>query len=271
MTISLRQQVLQYNLQRKQFFQSEKAGIPVYDSYYFSGKEKLVYGSVSLAIILFFAFFFYRSLLALSGLWPIGLAAYLSFQREQGKKRRRQLELEFKDCILSVAANLRAGYSVENAFVECIRDIRVLYGERSIMLRELYRIRKGFGNNVPLENLLYELGERSGCVNIKEFGEVFFIARKSGGSLPQVIQSTAGLIGEEIALKQEIQVTISGRALEQKIMNIIPFFLVCYIETTNRGFFDVLYHNPTGAAIMTGCLLVYLFAYALSGRICRME
>lgn len=243
--------------------------MPVYETYYFSGKEKLLYLGLSYSIVLFLAFFFYRSLYAAIFLSPVGIYAYLSFQREKGKKRKKKLEMEFKDCMMSVAANLRAGYAVDNAFMECVQDMIPLYGEKGLMLSELYRIKKGLCNNVPLEKLLQELGSRSGCAAIREFGEVFAIARQSGGNLPEVIQSTANLIGERIAGQQEIQVIISGKVLEQKVMNVMPFLLVCYIEAGNKGFFDVLYHNFSGIAVMTGCLAVYLTAYCLSQRICK--
>lgn len=271
MSTSLRQQVLLYSRQKRQFFFAEKQDLPNYAVYFFSGKEKPLYILVGAGIVLFFSFFFYKSLWAAVFLWPLGVLSYLSLQKEKGEKRRWQLEMEFKDCMQSVSANLRAGYSVENAFEEALPDMEALYGHEALMVKELQHIRKGLVNNVPLEKLLLELGNRSFSGNIKEFGEVFSIARASGGNLPEVLQSTAGLIGEKIALKQELQVMISGRRLEQNIMNVIPFLLVCYLEISNKGFFDVLYQDLFGRVIMTGCMLLYLVAYFLARKICRIE
>ena len=270
MGISLRRRVLLYKKEKKRFLAYERRGIPLYGSYYFSKREGLLYVVYSLCITAFLAFFFYRSPWAILFLSPIGMGIYLYLQKEKGEKRRQRLELEFKDCILSVSANLRAGYSVENAFVECRKDMLTLYGDAGLMQKELSRIQKSLSNNVPMEELLQELGERSRCDGIREFAQVFAIARQSGGRLPDIIQSTAQLIGEEISLKQEIQVAISGRRFEQKIMNIIPFGLVCYIEFGNPGFFDVLYHNSMGQIIMTGCLFIYLAAFCLASHICKI-
>ncbi len=265
---SLKQRVLLYNSQKRHFFKSRAKGIPIYGAYFFSGKTKLFYTIVSISTVLFFSIFFYRSFSAVFILWPVGVYLYLVSQKKKGEKRKQKLEAEFKDCILFVAANLRAGYSVENAFLECIQDMHSLYGADGLMGKELLRIKKGLHNNIPLETLLCEFGSRSCNGNIREFGEVFSIARVSGGSLPEIIQSSAGLIGDKIALKQEIQAAVSGRLFEQKIMHIMPFALICYIEAGNKGFFDVLYHNFTGTAIMTGCLFVYVMAYFLSEKIC---
>lgn len=269
MFTSLKQRVLQYRSERRRFLLAGKRGMPLYESYYFHGKEQGLYIGICLILILFLAIFFYRSFWAVLPLSPIGLKSYLALEKNKGQKRKKQLEVEFKDCILAVAANLRAGYAVENAFVECIGDMQALYGENGLMCKELYRFRKGLKNNQPLEALLWEFGIRSGSETIKEFGEVFSIAVQNGGNLPETIQETADMIGEQIALKQEIEVLISGRLLEQRIMSVIPFLLVWYVEFGNKGFFDVLYHNPAGICIMTVCLAVYLAAQVLSQKICN--
>lgn len=269
MTINLRQQVWVYKQNRKKFFLSEKRGVPTYSFYFFDIKERCFYLILSIFVTLFFCGFFYRSLWTSIFLWPIGVYVYQSNQKGKKVKRIQKLEMEFKDCILSVSANLRAGYSIENAFLESQNDMLLLYGKDSLITKELRHIQKGISNNRSLESILQEFGERSTNVRIKEFGEVFCIARKSGGNLPEIIQATVQVICEEIAIKQDIQVMISGRILEQKIMNVIPFVLVMYIELANPGFFEVLYYNITGYLVMTVCLAVYISAYFLSIKICN--
>lgn len=270
MHTSLWRRGFRYRLQRDCFFQAERRGAPEYRYYFFRGGEQAAYLFVSGLATGFLAFFFYRSVWALLPLMPIGAVVYFLMERGKGERRRRKLETEFKDCIQLTAANLRAGYSVENAFCECERDMKALYGESGLMVKELQRIRKGLGNNVTLEELLRELGERSCSDHIREFSEVFAIGRMCGGSLPEIIQTTAGQIAEEISLKQEISTTISGKQLEHRIMTVIPFGMMGYIELTNPGFFQALYHNAAGYLIMTGSLMVYLAAYGLGRRICRI-
>lgn len=248
----------------------EQQGIPLYEYYFFSGMENLFYISLAICVVLFFAFFFYRSIWAAGVLWPIGLWLYLTLQKEKGEKLRARLEQEFQDCMYSLSANLRAGYSVENAFTESLPDMEALFGKQSLIVKELQQIIRGLSNNIPLEKLLEDFGVRSASNYIREFSEVFSIARASGGNMPGVLSSTADLIGEKMILQQQMQVLISGKKLEQNIMNVIPFFIVCYIEIANSGFFDVLYQDWFGRLIMTGCLVVYLVAFFLAKRICRM-
>ena len=66
---------------------------------------------------------------------------------------------------------------------------------------------------------------------------------------------------------EEIEVIISAGKMERKIMMIIPFLIILYIDLTNKGFFLPLYHNFIGVIIMSICLLVYLAAIKISGKI----
>ena len=63
----------------------------------------------------------------------------------------------------------------------------------------------------------------------------------------------------------------AAKQFEQKIMNLIPFFLVLYGDVSSPGFFDMMYQTGAGRGIMTGCLVLYAAAYALAGRILRIE
>ena len=179
--------------------------------------------------------------------------------------------MQFKDLVLALSANGKAGYSIENAFRESYRDMELLYGSESLICREVRHIIRGMENNVVLERLLYDLGLRSHQPDIMQFADVFLIAKKSGGNLTEILEKTAAVIEQKIETDKEIQLMISAKKLEQKIMNMVPFLIIFYIGTTSRGFFDVLYHNLMGVVIMTVCLVFYGVAYLLSKRIVEIE
>ncbi len=269
---NLRQQVLCYKKKKREYFTAAKKGIVLYKIYYFAGKEKAKYLLFSLGCVLFLSCFFYGTPLAAVLLLPLAVRIYAGMQNDRQKQRKRDLEIQFGDFLIYLSANLRAGFSVENAFLESAKDIRGLYGargmdSRNLMGAELKKMEKDFSYNRPLADFLTELGERSDVEHIREFGDIFSLAVKSGGNLPSIIESAATLIGDEISLKQEIAVAVSGKLFEQKIMNIIPFLLVGYIEIGNPGFFKGLYEGVTGRAVMTVCLLCYLGARRLANRI----
>ena len=106
------------------------------------------------ALILGFAWFFYHSLAAAIVLSPLILPFYVKEKKDLAKKRSRELGIQFRDAIMSVSTNQRAGYSVENAFAEAVGDMSMLYGKGSLIVKELTRIVKGLKNNITLEKLL---------------------------------------------------------------------------------------------------------------------
>lgn len=232
-----------------------------------SPKEWVMTVSKSILIVGLLAYFFYRSVWALLPLSVVGVLFFKLECERIANKAREELNGQFKECILSVAASLKAGYAVENAFVESRNDMKLLYGEEASIYVELEHIRRGLVINITLEELLTDLAVRSGSEDILQFARVFTIAKKSGGKLPEIIETTAQLIGRRIDAKQEIKTLLSGRQMEQNIMKLMPFGILLYIGSSYSGYFDSLYHNWQGVAIMTVCLVVYLSAYILGDKI----
>ena len=60
---------------------------------------------------------------------------------------------------------------------------------------------------------------------------------------------------------------ISAKKMEQTIMDLVPFGIILYIDATTPGFFDSLYHNAAGMALMTALMAVYLAAYLMAEKI----
>lgn len=239
--------------------------------YTFHKKEQMKYGLQGGGLLLLLAAFFYRSLLAIPFLLPVFIFYWREMKKDCLIKNRKKTAEQFKDAILSVSANQKAGYSVENAFGQAYGDMALLYGKDSIICEELRMIALGLHNNVTLEKLLADFGKRSGVEDILEFSEIFGAAKRSGGNLIQIIERCSFVIAQKTETEKEIQVILSAKQMEQKIMNGIPFLILLYISVTSPGFFDVLYHNAAGIAVMTICLAVYMAAVWLSRKIVRIE
>ena len=71
--------------------------------------------------------------------------------------------------------------------------------------------------------------------------------------------------------EREIQVQVASRKMEQKVMNIIPLFILAYLKLTSMDFLDVLYGNVAGVLFMTVCLLAYGGAIVLADKILKIR
>lgn len=242
-----------------------------YEHYQFGRKELLLYGLWAIGIVLFFSYFFYRSLLAAIPLIPVGIFFFKRKEKELSKKQQNVLKLQFKEMILCVSAGMRAGYSAENAICESYKDMTRMFGKNSLICKELQYMVGGMNNNIPIEVLLYGFGNRSGVGEIKEFGDIFAISKKNGGNIGQVITETVEIISRKLEVDREIETLISAKKLEQNIMNMVPFFILVYVNTTSKGFFQTLYHNPAGNVIMTIGVIVYIGAIFLEDKIMNIQ
>lgn len=242
-----------------------------YEHYQFGRKDFLLYGAEAVGIVLFFAYFFYRSLPAVIPLIPIGIFFLKRKKKELSKKQKELLKLQFKEAVLCISAGMRAGYSAENAVRESHKDMTRMFGKTSLICRELLYIIGGMNNNIPIEELFQGFGKRSGVDEIREFGDIFAISKKSGGNIGQVIAETVEIISRKLEVDREIETLVSAKKLEQNIMNFVPFFILVYVNTTSKGFFQTLYHNPAGIIIMTIGVIVYMGAILLEDKIMNIQ
>jgi len=188
-----------------------------YEHYQFGRKEIILYGLEAVGIVLFFAYFFYRSFWMVIPLMPVGVFVLKRKKKELAKKQQNTLKIQFKEAVLSISAGMRAGYSAENAFKEAYKDMVRMFGRQSLICRELAYLLGGMSNNIPIEKLLQSFGNRSGVEEIKEFGEIFEISKKNGGNIGQIIAQTVDIISRKLEVDREIETLISAKKLEQKM------------------------------------------------------
>ena len=217
------------------------------------------------------AYLFYHSFLGLLTV-PVLFVIFCQRARKAGVKRvQDMLAREFLDVLRIVSGSLLAGYSMENAWKDAQREVDMLYPSGSILGPELAEINRSIELNIPLEQLLESLANRSGNAEIASFAEVFAFAKRSGGNFVTIMAGTANHIRVRYETEQEIQVLIAAKKMEQKIMNGMPLLILAYLKLTSEGFLDPLYGNLFGVLFMSVCLLAYGGAILLSERIMRIR
>lgn len=216
-------------------------------------------------------YLFYRSFYVLVLLIPFFIVFRKYLKKEEDRKYKDTLGLQFKDALIAISAALRAGYSIENALRESYEETKMLYGPEAPICRELIIMIRRSDLGITAEDLFSECADRSGVEDIATFAEVFRIARRSGGDMVEIIQKTAADIAAKIDTRNEISVIITSKRFEQNIMNVVPMAIIVYVSLTSGGLLDALYGNVPGVLIMTACLGLYLFAFLLSRRIMNIR
>ncbi len=236
-----------------------------------TGRQVIITVIQSIFLVGVATVFLYREAWGVVLLSPLGVWWFIVRKRDILEKRRQLLAQQFKEMLLAVVTCLQAGYSVENAFVGAKEDMEKLYGKESDIVRELGLLEHAITNRIPVEQVLKDFGNRSGVREIRDFGQVFAIGKRSGADMGDMIGNTVQLIGDKLETFREIRTVMGAKIMEQRVMSLVPFGIMIYINLTSPGFFGGLYHNLFGMIFMTICLMLYLAALILAQKIVHIE
>lgn len=242
-----------------------------YNVYHFSKRELLwtiFKGSVLYSVVLYL---FYQEIIFIFLSIPISLFYVKKEKKNRMEERKWQLNLQFKDAVISLSNALSAGYSVENAFKESAEELIPMYGRDSYIVSEFAAIVNQISMNQTIEEILYDFASRSGVEDIENFSEVFITAKRTGGNIIKIIRITAKTMGEKIEVKREIKTMIAAKKLEAGIMSYIPCGILAYLQFFSGNFLEPMYHNFIGRLIMTVLLAVYWGAVKLSVYIMKID
>lgn len=234
-------------------------------------KEGLIQAGLALFAGVFIAVLFYDSPWGLLSL-PFAYAFAGKCLRDREKKRRKkQLELEFKDYLYAVNGLLLAGQTAERAFVNGLLDVKQLYGEASVLVFFLGAMERRLKLQEPIEHILQDFAEVSESDDICGFVEVFCYAKRVGGDFSHLIATAVERICDKMDVMEEIRTVMAEKALEQKVMCIVPLGVLLFFKMTSPEFIGRLYGNLFGVLVMTAALALYAAAFLLGMRLVEIE
>lgn len=239
-----------------------------YDVYVMPAKEKVVCILTAAAALFALSYVFYRSI-AFSGIISLLALYYPKVKaRKLIEKRKKELNLQFRDMLYSISSSLSAGKSVESAFRDVLKDLEVLYpNPDTIIIKEVQYIIRKLDLNETIESALYDLARRTHLEDIENFAEVFQTCKRTGGNIVEVIRNAANLINDKIEIKQEISTMLSERKLEQKILNAFPIFIVVMMSISSEDYIAPIFNTVAGRLAMTVSVILLIVAYFISKKI----
>ena len=242
-----------------------------YGEYHFDTVEKIKYLIQSGLLCAVLDFLFYQNPWLMFLAVPMTVIFMKAKRQSLIRERRKTLNYQFKDALNALSVAVQAGYSVENAVVACTRDLERMYSKDTDVVREFHYIESQLKVSVPVEELFLSLGERSGIEDVENFAAVFYTAKRTGGDMNRIIQTSARMLGDKIDVQKEIETTLAAKKAEQMIMSMMPAGIILYLKLTSPGFLDVLYGNVFGFCAMTLCLGIYVLSYWMGRKIVDIE
>lgn len=262
--------------------------VPNYKVYYLKTGEKFLWGMVAFIVGAAVAYLFYGGIgkdvygepttvtyvmdvimMVLCGF--IAVKIFLPIrQRQVLNKRLKTLHKQFIDLLDSLSASLAAGQNVPSAFMTAKTDLLVQYPENAFIVNEVNQIIDGFNNNIPIEGMLMNLGERSGIKDISDFGKVFETAYRKGGSIKDIVRNTHEILSTKNQLEMEIQTKVTSNKNEQNIMMVMPVIIVGMVKMMGGDFADN-FTTPSGLLFTTIGIGLFVLAYFIGQSILKID
>ena len=220
---------------------------------------------------LLIVYLFYNSIKAVFIVIPVCYFYMKEWIKVSCKKKSDIFKKHFSVAITIMTASLKVGYSYENALVEAVKELEVLYGSSSTCFKEFTRIRHLITMNVPIEQAMEEMALRVDHEDVTNFVTVFIAAKRSGGDAVSIMDETVRQMNDRLETQEEISTALSSGKLEFKIMCLVPAVILLYMRSVFSEFMTILYGNILGCTFMSICLAAYICAYIVGKKIINIE
>lgn len=252
--------------------QHRDKGLTDYSCYRLKPHQHFLYTCQGASVLICVTYIFYHSLLLSLAVTPLALF-YPKLKAEKlNTKRRRELSIQFRDTLYSLASSLMAGKSVEMAFKDVRRDLRLLYPDpQTPMLREIEIVICRLEMNEKLEDVLSDLARRAHLDDLDSFVDVFVISKRSGGNMVEIIRNTSAVIADKLQIKEEIATLLAQRQLEQRILAIMPAAMILLLSWATGDYMRPVFTTWTGRMAMTAAVLLLAAANLLAQKIMNIE
>lgn len=217
------------------------------------------------------AWLFYQSVYGLLFL-PLCIAVTVVCENKKEIQRQKEREQQqFAEYLGFLKEALQVGYSLEQAVGEAKKGMLTSYKEEEAFLLAVGRMQRKMQLGMPVEKAFSELAEESSCEEVRDFSEVLFIAKRTGGAVQQVISNTERVIRDKQETLRYIQSVLHSREYEGKVMKCMPFAMLLYLQMFLSGFLEPLYHNVFGICVMTAVLVIYFGLCLLADRVASVS
>lgn len=180
------------------------------------------------------------------------------------RKKQEELRKQFREMLASLNATFSTGGNMVTAFENAQKDMLAQFGEKAYITVEISEIMAGLINNSGIEELLENFSQRSGVEDIEDFATIFSLCYLKGGDMKSVVRNTYDLIGEKMAISEEIQTKLTSNKMQQNIMSVVPIFMIGFLRISSSSFAEK-FASLTGVLTMTAAIGIFVASY-LYGR-----
>lgn len=182
------------------------------------------------------------------------------------EKRKATLKQQFRDMLESLASSFSSGSNVQKSFEAAAEDLLMQYNHNDDIVLEMQEIINGMNQNIGIEVMLENFGQRSGIEDIVSFADVFAVCYRKGGNMNSVIHRTHSVLSEKMAVADEIETKLTSNKMQHNVMSIMPIAVVALLRFTNDTF-SANFATLIGVLANTVAIGIFVGAYIYGNKI----
>lgn len=242
-----------------------------YNKCHYSRKEWIFHILLGIAYYFIMGMIFFNHII-LASMACVGVYFHIKTQKSLSIKNRKHiLREQFREAMYTLSSSLSAGRSAEQACIQTLADLQILYDQQTDIIIEWSLIVKKLNMNETIESALEDFAMRAGVEDIHNFTGVFIMAKRTGGDLIRIIRETTHMINEKIEIQKEIDLLVVQKQFEQKILSYIIPGMILFFQLTSPDFLSPLYETLIGRMVMVFALFLYMLSRKIGEKIVNIE
>jgi tight adherence protein B len=184
---------------------------------------------------------------------------------QERTKRITQMEEQLAQWLMLLANALRATPSVGASVEASVKLVpQPLRDHIDLVVKEM---RLG----VPVERALLNMGRRIDSQTLQSALATVVISQRTGGDVPRLLEESAGGLREMARLEALIRAKTAEGKSQAIVLAVVPLALSLLINQIKPGWFDALFDNVYGYAIIIGVAVLWTAATYMANRILDVE
>ncbi len=200
----------------------------------------------------------------------IFLALSVSDSNVDKMKRDREMAERFYDFLICLLPVLGSSGTVSKAFLKAAGDYRKMHGGDSLY-KWISGITGRFDINTSTEKILNELAGKIDIEDAYIFARSIAVCEETGGNIKEITVRTINILAGKMRMEKKINVLLSGKRLEQRIITAAPFALLVVLYATTGSYLEPLYTTVTGRIVMGLAGLLFICEWILCKKVMAIE
>ena len=197
---------------------------------------------------------------------------YPIYAEAEEKKHKRALLIQFRDLLYSLSASMVLGRNMKQSLEESLEFWKNVYTDKDPINIEVKRMLKEMEEaNETDTKVLRDFAVRSALPDITDFVNVYESCKITGGDMPRAIARAAAVIGDKISMEKELELALSEKLMEGRIVGLAPFVMTLAMKYMSPGYMAPVYETTSGTVVAAASLGLSVISLIMIERINKID